>query len=70
LQEIFKVYDADGSGALSRFEVRDCMSSFQTIDDDTFDPMYTELCDDNDELNFEGFIKLVESESPTITLSA
>lgn len=64
LREAFKILDSDGSGAISREELKHIMHGFQksgeTVDEDDIDAMLNECDQDGDgSISFDEFAKVM-----------
>ncbi|KAF8652896.1 hypothetical protein AX16_004084 [Volvariella volvacea WC 439] len=61
LREAFKVFDKDGSGSISREELKGVLHSLgETVNDEDIDNMMLEADEDgNGEISFEEFIKMM-----------
>ena len=58
LKIAFKLFDSDGSGAISSDEIKEILNQGQKIDDKVWDDVIREVdIDGNGEIDFEEFCK-------------
>jgi len=61
IQQVFNIYDADGSGVLDLSEFKEAMGKFKTIDDEELADMFDNYCDDEGNIDFDSFAQFVEA---------